>query len=120
MSVNLDLNAEDTQALYDAVNLTIVDNKSGTSQSKVVKKLAHLRQLRDRLYAHKVDRLSKSDWEAILFALNYSRRFHSHAVHMCELHNVDPNDSDYIDLVNNFTRLTNLLQRLSESVTSGI
>lgn len=118
MNVNLNLSAEDTQALYKAITLTIVSNESGTSQPKVAKKLAHLKQFRDRMHSKKVDSLSKSDREAILFALNYSRRFYSRNINMFELYDVDPDNSDYIELVNDFTRLTNLLQHLSESVAS--
>jgi hypothetical protein len=119
MNVNLNLSAEDTQALYKAITLTIVDNKSGTSQPKVAKKLAHLKQFRDRMHSKNADIIDKSDWTAILFALNYSRRFYSHNINMCELHDVDQDNSDYIELVNDFNRLTNLLQHLSESVASA-
>ncbi len=119
MNVNLNLSAEDTQALYKAITLTIVGNESGTSQPKVAKKLAHLKQFRDRMHSKKVDSLSKSDREAILFALNYSRRFYSRTKNMFELHGVDPDDSDYTALVNDFTRLMSLIQYLSESITSA-
>lgn len=116
MSHNLHLDGENTMALVDAIEITIKGNKSGTKQAKVAKKLANLNRFRNRLYARQANDFSKADWDAIMFALKYAQKSYSHTAKMLELNGVDPDDEYYVNIVDRYTRLVNLLAYLADSV----